>query len=130
MATNKSTGKVRVSKILGSEGTIGLIDPKQFMHVYYGQQQWWIKASGTGRNHDLCDLVSASGGTKVVHQAYPHDLILMSGIAVGSFNWPNNSTDIQFGHRLQPAYLANNGSGDYQGGDSVTHLFQFPAKTD
>lgn len=96
MPVNRSTNKVRVTKLFGSgaDNTIGLMDPAVNMRVKRGIDTRWITAVNADKS--LASLAQTSGGT-VVAKAYPHELTIDSG-NVAEFGWPSVNTAVALGH--------------------------------
>lgn len=122
MPTNKSENKVRVTRLFGGGGVLGLMDPKVNMQVKYGQSPYWVKALDAGNFQ--AQLALASGGA-VKQKAYPHDLQVDVTVASG-FGWPASADSVLFGHN---GVFANGvpsvpGTGvSYLGGDGTVHTF-------
>jgi hypothetical protein len=91
---NLSLNKVRVSRLFGTEATVGLVEPFVDMQVLHGIDTRWITSINT--DHGLVSLALASGGT-AAGQAYPHELVCSTGVA-SYFGWPSSSTSATFGH--------------------------------
>lgn len=95
MSVNKSSNKIRVSALLESEGTLGLMDPVVNMRVRSGVSAYWIVGLTSGNN--LVNLSLTSGGP-VVQQQYPFWLTIDSGTA-SYFGWPYGINEpVHFGH--------------------------------
>lgn len=101
MPVNKSTSKVRVTKLFGAGATSGLADPKVHMQVKHGISDMWIKTLDSG-NYQV-GLALSSGGS-VVAKSYPHDLSIDEDVAE-YFGWPTADGSVTLGH-----------SGVYEGG--------------
>lgn len=100
---NKSTNKVRVTRLFGAGATVGLTDPKVNMKVRVGIDERWIVGLDAGNGQ--VSLAPASGGTPTM-KAYPHDLACDTGVA-SYFGWPAGSGSTTFGHGNPPDFGAD-----------------------
>lgn len=94
---NKSSNKVRVTKLFGGGGILGLMDPVVNLKVKYGTETRWIKALDSG-NFQV-SLAISSGGA-IIAKAYPHDL-QANVVDASGFGWNSASagnTTVLFGH--------------------------------
>jgi hypothetical protein len=94
MPVNRSTSKVRVTKLYGTDSCSGLIDPMVDMNVRHGTESRWIKALDSG-NFQV-GLALASGGA-VIAKAYPHDLKVSETVAQ-YWGWPTSTGSVTAGH--------------------------------
>jgi len=108
MPANKSSNKVRVTRLFGAGATVGLTDPEVHMQVRYGAEPRWIKTLGSG-NFQV-GLSIESGGA-VIAKAYPHDLTCSTGVA-DYFGWPSDAESTSFGH----GGVRSSGTDDTTGG--------------
>jgi hypothetical protein len=122
MPANKSTNKVRVTKLFGGSHPLGYMDPKVNMRVKYGQQPLWIVGLQSG-NYTV-DLALSSGGT-AVRRAYPHDLMVDVVDASGQ-GWPTGGGSVKQAHGVTWPNGVSVGVGSgtsYLGGDGTVHTF-------
>jgi hypothetical protein len=94
MPVNKSTNKVRVTRLFGAGATVGFVDPQVNMRVRNGIDSRWIVALDSGNFQVSLGL--ASGGA-VKAKAYPHDLTIDAPQASG-FGWPAGTGSTTLGH--------------------------------
>lgn len=94
MPTNKSTNKVRVTRLFGAGATVGLTDPRVHMKVKHQSQDRWIVGLDSG-NFQV-GLALSSGGA-VIAKAYPHTLTVPTGTAA-YFGWPAGNQSVTYGH--------------------------------
>lgn len=88
MAANKSENKVRVTKVLGGGGAIGMMDPLVNMSTHLGT----IIALDSGNFQ-----VEVSGaGVGLTSKAYPHQLFVEYSHATGVWSWPTGDGSVEF----------------------------------
>lgn len=119
---NKSTNKVRVSRLFGTDATVGLIEPAVDMQVRRGVDDRWITALDT--DHGQVTLASTSGGTNYT-KAYPHELCCTTGVA-DYFGWPDATTSVEFGHSgVSSSGVEDLTKGWYNDGDGPIQSFTY-----
>lgn len=120
MPTNLSLNKVRVTRLFGTEATVGLTDPKVHMQVKRGIDTRWIKTLDSG-NFQVGLAMSSGGG--VVAKAYPHELACSTGVA-DYFGWPAGAGSYKFTHNSTHSVGTETlGSGTYHDGVGTPNRF-------
>src|SRR5262245_45817883 len=91
MPANKSSNKVRVTKLLGGTGFIGLMDPKVNMQTNQGK----ILSLDSGNY----TVVVGRGTGNFKQKFYPHDLFVTQAHATGVHAFPTGDGSVVFGHK-------------------------------
>lgn len=120
-------GKVSVSKVLGTQATVGLVDPHVNMKVRNGRQDVWIVGLDSGNYH--ATLSMSSGGTPLYLKVMTDELQVQHSGFNGSaayFGWPTSADSVTFGHSgvfPSPGGVPHAAAiaGEYIGGDGIVH---------
>lgn len=98
MTINYSSNKVRVTKLLGSDAIVGVMDPEVGMMTQYGK----ITALDADNSQVTVGVgANAMAGSGTVSQKfYPHQLLVASAVAIASHAYPSGVGCVPFGHSL------------------------------
>jgi hypothetical protein len=122
MPANKSSNKVRVTRLFGGGATAGYADPKPNMKVKHHAQDRWIVGLDSG-NFQVS--LSLSSGGAVMAKAYPHALTVPTGTAI-YFGWPTAPGSVTLGHSgvfPNGVALAVGSGMEYMGGNGQVTYF-------